>query len=117
MPSVWGKGASAPRTAEPCRAAVASSRLVTRSPRSLLDHLVGGGEESRRHVDTELFRGLGIDDQLVLGRGLNRKVGGLLAFENAVHVACCAYVGINRCWPVGEETATMGEIAERIDRR
>ena len=79
----------------------------------LFDHLVGGSEEGRWHVDTELFGGLGIDDQLVLGRGLNWKVGGLLAIENAVNVTCCAYVGVNRCWPVGKETGTMGEIAER----
>jgi hypothetical protein len=33
-----------------------------------LDHLVGGGEQRRRHGEAERFRGLKINDQLELGR-------------------------------------------------
>src|SRR5215475_8185982 len=83
----------------------------------LFDQLVGGGEEGPWHVEAERPGGLHIDDQLVLGRCLNWKVGWVLAFEDAVNVTCCAYIGINGRWPVGEKTATLGEIAERIDRR
>src|SRR5689334_9828697 len=82
-----------------------------------LDHLVGGRQEAPRHIEAERLGGLHIDDELILGRRLNRKVSWLLAFEDAVKVACRAYVGVDSRRPVGEETATIGEIAERIDRR
>src|SRR5262245_15754052 len=40
----------------------------------LLDHLVGTGEDRRRHVEAERFRRLEVNRQLVLGRCLHRKV-------------------------------------------
>src|SRR5262245_19749671 len=98
----------------------ALSHFRTRAPQQtacLFDHLVGGGEEGPWHVEAERLGGLHIDDEFVLGRCLNGKVGRLLAFEDAVNVTCCAYVGINGRRPVGEQAATLGEIAERIDRR
>src|SRR6516164_5508598 len=103
-------------TAFMCKLVFSPSRQEGRL-HHLLDHLVGDREEGRRHLDPELFRGLDIDDQLVLGRRLNWKVGGLLAFENPVDVTCCAYVGINGCWSVRKKPAALGEIAERVDRR
>jgi hypothetical protein len=47
----------------------------------LLDHLVGGCEERFRHLDAEQPRGLKVDDELELGRLMDRQVGGLCAPE------------------------------------
>ncbi len=46
---------------------------------SLLDHLVGTGEQRRRYLDSERLRSLEIEHQLVFGRCLHWQVGGLLA--------------------------------------
>ena len=61
-----------------------------------LDHLVGTGEQCRRHLQAERLSGFEVDHQLVLGRRLHRQVGGLLAFENAIDVAGGAAVWIDR---------------------
>jgi hypothetical protein len=53
---------------------------------SLLDHLVRAGQQRVGHRQSERLGGLQVDDQLVLGRRLHRKVGRLLALQDAVDV-------------------------------
>ena len=49
---------------------------------SSLDHLVGAGEQRRRHIKAERSRGLKIDDEFELGGLHDRQVGRLGAFED-----------------------------------
>src|SRR6516225_1292665 len=51
---------------------------------------VGGSEQSWCHRETERSRCLEINDQLELARLLDRKVGGLLALEDAIDIGCGA---------------------------
>src|SRR5207249_11977355 len=52
----------------------------------LLDHLVRAQQYVLRNGDPERPRGLQIDHQLVFGRLLDGKIGGLGALQNLVHV-------------------------------
>ncbi len=58
-----------------------------------------------------------IDYQLVLGRRLNRQVGGLLALENAIDLAGRAPEGVDRIRAVGDQAANGDKEAEGVDRR
>ena len=69
---------------------------------SLLDHLVGGGEQGRWHVETERASRLEVEHQLILGRGLHRQVRRLLALEDAVDIVGRAPELIARIRPIGD---------------
>jgi hypothetical protein len=72
----------------------------------------GEREQLIRHLEAERPRGLEIDYQLVFGRTLHRKVGGLLAFKDAIDVASSLPAWIDRVRSVGHEATFSNKKAE-----
>src|SRR5947209_596254 len=83
----------------------------------LLDHLVGAGGQTWRHLDAERPRGLEIDHQLVFGRRLHRQVGRLFAFEDAIHVRSGTAVLVSKIRSIRHQAASSGDVALKVHRR
>jgi hypothetical protein len=57
-----------------------------RTLRQLLNHLVGAGQEQRRHRQVNRLGRRRIDNKLQLARLHDRELGGLLTLEDPAHV-------------------------------
>src|SRR5262249_33049590 len=110
-----GAGRAVGRRAEPagmhCHAAACTGCT------DLFNHLVGGREQPVGNLEAERLCGLEIDRQLVLDRVLHRKVGRLLALEDAIDVTGRAPVRVGRVGGVGDEAAGGDEVGPGVDRR
>jgi hypothetical protein len=58
---------------------------------------------------------LEVDDQLVLGRCLHRKVAGLLAFEDAIDISGRASVRIDGIKTISEQATGIDEKVLEVD--
>src|SRR6516162_8516635 len=92
----------------PCCARAASVQPATTPPRSAMNarrvirHLVSALLENPRHIETERPCGLEVDHQLVFARRLHRKVGRLLALEDAIDIGRCPSKIIGQVRSVGQ---------------
>ena len=82
----------------------------------LLDRLIRTREQGRRDGETERLRGFEVDNELVLGRRLHRKIGWLLSLENSIHVASRLPVLLDEVRSVSNEAAGRNDVAIGVDR-
>src|SRR5262245_22806826 len=74
------------------------------------DHFVGDQKHVGRYVEAYRLGGLEVDDELILGRKLDRQVARLGAAQDAIHVGWHAPIHIGEACSVFEQTAFLREI-------
>jgi len=73
----------------------------------LFDHLVSLSVQRGRYGEPERLCGLEIDDQFELGRLLDRKIGRLGTFQDAIDIRCGSSEEIERVNAVRHEQAAI----------
>src|SRR5215469_12888720 len=82
-----------------------------------LDHLVGAHEHRWRYGQTKRLGGLQIDDQLNLGRLLDRQIGGLLSLQDPCGVNPLQTVDRRQVRSIAEQTTSPDRKWTYIDCR
>src|SRR5262249_34988240 len=82
-----------------------------RDPSPLFDHLVGSGEQRRRHLEAERLRGYQIDDEVELCRLLDGEFAGLRPAQDLVDVYGDASKQVREVRPIRHETSRVCELA------
>jgi hypothetical protein len=71
---------------------------------ALLNHLVGAGKKRWRNVEAERLGGGQVDNEIELGRLLDRQVGGFRSAQNPVDIVGRAPVEVREVRSVGHQS-------------
>jgi hypothetical protein len=75
---------------EKCTSQADISSIPSSVRSNLLDHLVGEGDERRRHREAEHFCSPQVDDEIELDRCLHGEIDHLLTLKEAIDIGSCS---------------------------
>jgi hypothetical protein len=78
------------------------------------DHFVGDSKQTGGNCGPERIRGFTVDDELELGRLLDRKVGRLGVLKDLIHECCRAPKEVDEVRTVGYQAPVVGEFAKAM---
>src|SRR5262245_9411929 len=84
---------------------------------SLFDHLVGAGEQRGVHVDAERLGGREINNEIELGRLLDREVGWLRPPQNLVDKVASTPEQVWEVWSIRHQAARFDVVPGPVHRR
>src|SRR5262245_60603482 len=83
----------------------------------LFDHLVSPCEHLRWNRQSNLFRGLQVNDEFKLRRLLYRQISRFGAFQDLVHVNSSAPMEVNDVCPIGHEATGFHKLLLEVNSR
>src|SRR5271169_7205507 len=83
---------------------------------ALIDHLVGEGEQRRRHIDALGHGSLEIDDQLEFDSLHHCKIGRLNALEDATDIYAALAISVGETGAITHQAASRRVYAQNVNR-
>ena len=83
---------------------------------ALIDHLVGEGEQRRRHIDALGHGSLKVDDKLEFDGLHHWKIGRLNALEDATDIDAALAISVGETGAIAHQAASRRVFAENINR-
>src|SRR5262249_26979895 len=76
-----------------------------------LDHLVGAGEQHRRHVDAEQLRRLLVEDEFELGRLHDWQIGRFCPLEDSADIDADLTIAVGNARAIAHQAADIDKFA------
>src|SRR5262252_7241526 len=81
-----------------------------------LDHLVGAGEQHRRHVDAEQLRRLLVEDEFELGRLHDWQIGRFCPLEDSADIDADLTIAVGNARAIAHQAADIDKFAYWVSR-
>ena len=94
-----------------------SGHFAPQQKRRLFDHLIGAGQQRLRQVEAKRLRSLHVDDEIELGRLLDRDVSWLCPTQNLVNKLSGASKLVSLVRSVRNQTSRFNKLAKHVQGR